>query len=69
MYRLFESLSLAEFLLQQLPILGTSILIVNYFFKLGSFALECVVFLIFWFVLDKLTSLLFQSIKGNKNAP
>lgn len=52
MYSLIRSIPLRELLLEQVPALGTSLLITELFFKLHSFTLECLAFLGMWYVFD-----------------
>lgn len=52
MYTLTRLLSRRALLLQQLPTLGSSLLIAELFYKFGSFSLEAAAFLGTWFVLD-----------------
>lgn len=52
MFKLIHSLSMSELLRQQFPVFAISFLIAEFFYKFGSFALECVAFLVTWYVLD-----------------
>jgi hypothetical protein len=52
MYSLFKSMSIQQWIKEQLPTLGLSILVAELFFKFHSFTLECVGFLCTWFVFD-----------------
>jgi hypothetical protein len=54
MYTLIRSLSLKSLLLEQLPALLLSLLVAESFYKFHSFLLECICFLVTWFVLDAL---------------
>jgi hypothetical protein len=55
MFQLIRSLSASNLLARQLPIAGVSFLTATFFYKFGNFALECVAFLVTWFVLDAIT--------------
>lgn len=52
MYTLIRLLSLRQLLLGQLPALGLSFLIAELFYKFHSFTLECLAFLVTWYVID-----------------
>ncbi len=54
MYTLIRSIPRRQLLLEQIPVLATSFVIAELFYKFGSFALECVAFLATWLVLDAL---------------
>lgn len=45
---------------QQLPAFVVSFTVASLFYKLGSFALECVAFLATWFVLDVVATAIFR---------
>lgn len=52
MYTLLKLIPRRELVLQQLPGLGSSLLVAELFYKFGSFSLEAIAFLATWFVLD-----------------
>ncbi len=54
MFELLRAISGQELLKHQVPALGGSWLIAEFFYKFGSFSLECLAFLATWFVLDAL---------------
>ena len=54
MYTLIRSIPRRQLLLEQIPVLATSFVIAELFYKFGSFALECAAFLATWLVLDAL---------------
>lgn len=54
MYTLIRSIPRRQLLLEQIPVLATSFVIAELFYKFGSFALECIAFLATWLVLDAL---------------
>jgi hypothetical protein len=58
MYTLIRSIPLREFVLEQVPALGTSILIAEFFYKFHSFTLECLAFLATWGLLDAAVKIL-----------
>ena len=52
MFELIRSVPLRQLLARQAPALAGSLLIAELFYKFGSFTLECLGFLVTWFVLD-----------------
>jgi hypothetical protein len=52
MYTLLRSLSLRSLLATQAPALLASFVIAELFYKFHSFTLECLAFLVTWFVID-----------------
>ena len=52
MFTLIKSLPTRELLLEQLPAFAGSFVIAELFYKFHSFTLECMAFLITWFVID-----------------
>ncbi|SDG75200.1 hypothetical protein SAMN05216603_103298 [Pseudomonas benzenivorans] len=54
MYTLMRAIPRRQLLLEQIPVLATSFVIAELFYKFGSFALECIAFLATWLVLDAL---------------
>ena len=52
MFELIRSVPLRQLLARQVPALAGSLLIAEFFYKFGSFTLECLGFLATWFVLD-----------------
>lgn len=52
MYTLMRAVPKRQLLLEQVPVLGGSLVIAELFYKFGSFTLECVAFLATWFVID-----------------
>lgn len=52
MYMLIKSLSPQQLLTKQIPAMGSAFIIAELFYKFHSFALECLAFLVTWFVLD-----------------
>ncbi len=52
MYTLLHSMPFRQLLSQQLPVLGSSLLIAEVFYKFHSFLLETGAFLATWFVID-----------------
>lgn len=60
MYTLFRSLPLRRLIIEQGFAFGLAFLIAETFYKFHSFTLECLAFLVTWFVLDFLT----QVVRG-----
>jgi hypothetical protein len=52
MYQLLHSLTSNDLFKRQLPVFVAAFAIAEFFYKFGSFALECVAFLATWYVLD-----------------
>ena len=52
MFELIRSVPLRQLLSRQAPALAGSLVIAELFYKFGSFTLECLGFLVTWFVLD-----------------
>ena len=67
MYSLVSQLSIRKLLLEQLPILGGSLLLAELFYKFHSFTLECLAFLATWYVLDVSVLALRRAWKGKQN--
>jgi hypothetical protein len=66
MFQLFKFLSTQQLVLQQLPVFLISFFIAAFFYKFGSFAIECIAFLATWAVLDLVSDWLFS--KGKRPA-
>ncbi len=54
MYTLISSSSLRKVLAEQVPVLGLSLVIAEFLFKFHSFTLECLAFLVTWYLVDAL---------------
>lgn len=52
MFTLIRSISTRQLLLEQLPAFTVAFVIAEFFYKFHSFTLECMAFLITWYVLD-----------------
>ena len=52
MFELLRSSTLRQLLARQAPALVISLVVAEMFYKFGSFTLECLGFLVTWFVLD-----------------
>jgi hypothetical protein len=52
MYTLYKVIPLKQFVLEQVPSLGTAWIIAEIFYKFKSFTFECAAFLATWFLLD-----------------
>lgn len=66
MYTLIKRMSYSELLLEQLPVLTASLIIAELFYKFHSFTLECIAFLMTWYVLDASVKLL-RGIRDTDN--
>ncbi len=53
MYTLIRSIPSRQFVLEQAPAIGTSLLIAELFYTFHSFTLECLAFLGTWYLLDR----------------
>ena len=60
MYTLAKSLTRHQFFSQQIPSMVVALVTAELFYKFHSFILECAAFLVTWFVLDALSSLLYR---------
>ena len=58
MFELLRSSTLRQLVARQAPALVISLIIAELFYKFGSFTLECLGFLVTWFVLDATFALL-----------
>ena len=52
MYTLMQSIPLRRLLVEQLPAFAAAFLVAEMFYKFHSFTLECLAFLVTWFVVD-----------------
>ena len=68
MFQLFKFLSAQQLVLQQLPVFLISFGIAAFFYKFGSFAIECIAFLATWAVLDLVSDWLFTRSKKQVGA-
>lgn len=59
MYSLFKLLTTRDLLVKQLPTFSAAFLIAELFYKFHSFTLECIAFLVTWFVFDAIINRLF----------
>ena len=57
MYTLIRSVPASRLLREQLPALVASFVIAEVFYKFHSFTLECLAFLVTWFAIDGVISL------------
>lgn len=69
MYSLIKGHSASNFLITQLPSLVAAFLIAELFYKFRSFALECLGFLVTWFVLDWAWTKILQAIRPGFGGP
>lgn len=52
MYTLIKMIPVRQLLVEQVPAMVTSLVIAELFYKFHSFTLECVAFLVTWYVID-----------------
>jgi hypothetical protein len=52
MYQLIHSLTASELFKRQVPVFLVAFLVAEFFYKFHSFTLECIAFLVTWYVLD-----------------
>ena len=64
MFELIRSVPLRQLLARQAPALAASLLIAELFYKFGSFTLECLGFLVTWFVLDAIFAGISRALAG-----
>ena len=58
MFELLRSSTLRQLVARQAPALVISLVVAELFYKFGSFTLECLGFLVTWFMLDAMFALL-----------
>ena len=66
MYTLVRSIPLRQLLLEQAPIIMVSLLIAELLYKFHSFTLECIAFLVTWYVLDLVTNYMSNAVMRKK---
>lgn len=54
MYQLIHSLTASELFKRQVPVFLAAFVIAEFFYKFHSFTLECMAFLVTWYLLDAL---------------
>ena len=69
MYTLLRSVPTSNLLAMQAPALLASFIIAELFYKFHSFTLECLAFLVTWFVIDALLNAGRNLVTGRKSAP
>ncbi len=69
MYTLLRSVPTSNLLAMQAPALLASFMIAELFYKFHSFTLECLAFLVTWFVIDALLNAGRNLLTGRKSAP
>lgn len=62
MYTLLNKLTRHQFFCQQIPSMVVALVSAELFYKFHSFILECAAFLVTWFVLDALSSLIYRRL-------
>jgi len=60
MHKFLKSLTLREFFIEQVPALSLAILIAELLYKFHSFTLECLAFLVTWYVMDLVISTVYK---------
>ena len=68
MYTLIRSLPLRELLLEQFPAFLISFVIAELFYKFHSFTLECLAFLVTWYIIDFVITTVSDKV-GNNQKP
>jgi hypothetical protein len=66
MHKFLKSMTLREIFIEQVPALGLSILIAELFYKFHSFTLECLAFLVTWYLMDLVIGTLSKLIGGHR---
>ena len=69
MYSMSRNVALPQLLLKELPSLVGAILLAEIFFKWGSFTLECIGFLVTWYILSAAISTLTELARRTGGAP
>ena len=64
MFELLRSSTLRQLLARQAPALVISLVVAELFYKFGSFTLECLGFLVTWFVLDAVSARIDRALSG-----
>ncbi len=62
MYELIHNLSVSELFKRQVPVFLCAFMIAELFYKFHSFTLECIAFLVTWYVLDALVHRFFPAL-------
>lgn len=66
MHKLIASMTIREFLVQQVPGITLSIIIAELFYKFHSFTLECLAFMVTWYVIDLVCNMVIRVISGSQ---
>ena len=66
MYTLIRSLPLRELLLEQFPAFLISFVIAELFYKFHSFTLECLAFLVTWYIIDFVITTVSDKVGNNR---
>jgi hypothetical protein len=64
MFQLIHNLTTGELFKRQLPVFALAFVIAELFYKFHSFALECMAFLVTWYVLDAVVQKLFPGARS-----
>ncbi|MBZ0280551.1 MAG: hypothetical protein K8L97_07395 [Anaerolineae bacterium] len=62
MFALLRAVSSQQLLIEQLPALLVAIFIAENFYKFRSFTLECVAFLVTWYVTDAILTQVYKAL-------
>jgi hypothetical protein len=69
MFHLIRSMTARQLLVRQVPVLATSFVIAEVFYKFHSFTLECAAFLATWFALDGITQVIVSCFPTARGSP
>ncbi|HJR80861.1 MAG TPA: hypothetical protein VJ821_12360 [Anaerolineales bacterium] len=64
MYTLIRSITARQLFLEQVPALAGSIVIAEIFYKFHSFTLECLAFLVTWFLIDAVLKFIGKQVRS-----
>lgn len=69
LYTLIHHLPVRRLILDQAPVLGVSLVLAEWFYRLHSFTLECAAFLVTWFALDLIRVWIMGRFAGRSPEP
>lgn len=69
MFQLIQQISRLELAKRQLPCAGSAFIVATFFYKFGSFAVECLAFLATWFVIDLAYGLIRSRVATPRHLP
>lgn len=67
MFQLIHNLTAGELFRRQLPVFALAFMIAELFYKFHSFTLECLAFLVTWYVLDAIAQRFFPGRLSNES--